>query len=105
MKRWSVFIGLMLACACLFGQGEITLRPLPDYDFAHFNRNKIVYPSGDSMAMEHFFIKMDSVINYGIGNVNILHIGGSLHTTSFTLRVNGNIAAMQSNAKPTNAWD
>ena len=77
MKRWSVFIGLMLAGAWLFGQGEIMLRPLPDYDFAHFNRNKIVYPSGDSMAMEHFFTKMDSVINYGIGNVNILHIGGS----------------------------
>ena len=67
MKRLSAFIGLMLASICLFGQGEIVLRPLPDYDFAHFERNHLIYPSGDSMAMERFFVKMDSIMNYGVG--------------------------------------
>ena len=67
----------MIASICLFGQTEITLRPLPDYDFARFERNHIVYPSGYSMAMERFFMKMDSVVNLGVGNVNIMHIGGS----------------------------
>ena len=77
MKKLLVTIGLMLAYICLFGQSEIVLRPLPDYDFTHFERNHLVYPSGDSMAMHHFFTKMDSVVSYGVGNVSILHIGGS----------------------------
>ena len=77
MRRLLATIGLMLVYACLFGQSEIALRPLPDYDFTHFERNHILYPSGDSMAMERLFTKMDSVLNFGVGNVNILHIGGS----------------------------
>ena len=77
MKRWAVFIGLMQVFVCLFGQVDIVLRPLPDYDFTHFERNHLIYPSGDSMAMGRFFTKMDSVVNFGIGNVNIMHIGGS----------------------------
>ena len=77
MRRLFVTIGLMLVYTCLFGQSEIVLRPLPDYDFTHFERNHLIYPSGDSMAMERFFTKMDSVVNFGVGNVNILHIGGS----------------------------
>ena len=77
MKRLAVFTGLMLACVCLFAQTEIVLRPLPDYDFTHFERNHLIYPSGDSTAMEGFFTKMDSVVNFGVGNVNIMHIGGS----------------------------
>lgn len=61
----------------LYGQTNIMLRPLPDYDFAHFERNHLIFPSGDSTAMVRFFAKMDSVINFGKGDVNILHIGGS----------------------------
>ena len=67
----------MLAWINLFGQSDIEMRPLPEYNFTHFERNHLLYPSGDSMAMERLFTKMDSVINFGVGNVNILHIGGS----------------------------
>ena len=77
MKRLAWVFGLLFVCANLFGQTDIVLRPLPEYGFTHFERNHLVYPSGDSMAMERFFTKMDSVINFGMGNVNILHIGGS----------------------------
>ena len=52
------------------------MRPLPEYGFANFERNHIQYP-GDSLAMERFFQKMDSVVFMGQGNLNIMHIGGS----------------------------
>ena len=77
MKQLVWIMGLLFVYADLFGQTDIVLRPLPEYSFTHFERNHLIYPSGDSMAMERFFTKMDSVINFGKGNVNILHIGGS----------------------------
>ena len=77
MKRLVWIMGLLFVYANLFGQTDIVLRPLPEYSFTHFERNHLSYPSDDSMAMERFFTKMDSVINFGMGNVNILHIGGS----------------------------
>jgi lysophospholipase L1-like esterase len=44
--------------------------------FAHFERNRLIYP-GDSLAMERFFAKLDSVLFIGEGNISIMHIGGS----------------------------
>ena len=49
---------------------------VPDYDFTHFDRNRLIYP-GDSTAMELFFEKLDLLLFYGQGKVNIMHIGGS----------------------------
>ena len=66
-----------MACFVLFGQSDIALKPLPDYCFTHFENNQLIYPSGDSSAMEVFFTKMDSVVHLGTGHVSILHIGGS----------------------------
>lgn len=77
MKRLAWIMGLLFVYANLLGQTDIVLRPLPEFSFTHFERNHLIYPSGDSMAMERFFTKMDSVITFGRGNVNILHIGGS----------------------------
>ena len=77
MKRLVFVLGWIGVCIGLFGQTNIVLRPLPEYSFANFERNRLIFPSGDSMAMERFFAKMDSVIQFGEGDVNILHIGGS----------------------------
>ncbi len=57
-------------------QNAPLMCPLPDLGFAHLDRNHLVFP-GDSTAMERFFQKMDSVVFFGEGNVNIMHIGGS----------------------------
>ena len=76
MKR-CLFIAIgWLLVLTVRAQVEPLLRPIPDYGFAHFERNHLVIP-GDSTAMERFFCKMDSVIQKGQGNLNILHIGGS----------------------------
>ena len=76
MRKWLVFITLLLAYGMLLAQDSTLLKPVPDLSFAHFDRNRIVFP-GDSTAMERFFAKMDSVVFLDKGNVSIMHIGGS----------------------------
>ena len=76
MKKWLAFITLLFAYGMLLAQDSTLLKPVSDLPFAHFDRNRIVFP-GDSTAMERFFDKMDSVVFLGQGNVNIMHIGGS----------------------------
>ena len=65
-----------MACRLLMAQDLPLVKPVPDLAFAHLERNQILYP-GDSLAMERFFQKMDSVVFLGEGNVSIMHIGGS----------------------------
>ena len=76
MKKWLVFIGLLLLLRLLPAQTLPLMKPVPDLPFAHLEHNKIIYP-GDSLAMERFFQKMDSVVFFGEGNVSVMHIGGS----------------------------
>ena len=76
MKKLLLAIGLLLGLCSGFAQTGPLLRPIEDLEFAHFERNKLIFP-GDSLAMERFFSKMDSVIFLGEGNVSIMHLGGS----------------------------
>ena len=76
MKKWLIFIGLLLLLRLLPAQTLPLVKPVPDLPFAHLEHNKIIYP-GDSLAMERFFQKMDSVVFFGEGNVSVMHIGGS----------------------------
>ena len=76
MKKWLAFIGLLLVYRQLSAQTLPLVKPVPDLPFAHLERNQIIYP-GDSLAMERFFQKMDSVIFFGEGNLSIMHLGGS----------------------------
>lgn len=76
MKKLLLAIGLLLGLCSGFAQTGPLLRPIEDLEFAHFERNRLIFP-GDSLAMERFFAKMDSVIFLGEGNVSIMHLGGS----------------------------
>ena len=77
MRRSSIFITLILAfiASSSLAQGTVK-RKTPDYAFANFDHTKILYP-GDSLAMERFFDKLDTLLFYGQGKINIMHIGGS----------------------------
>ena len=68
MKKLLIAIGLLLALCPGFAQTGPLLRPIEDLEFAHFERNRLIFP-GDSLAMERFFAKMDSVIFLGEGNM------------------------------------
>lgn len=76
MRKLLIVIGLLLNFAPTFAQTELLLKPVEDLEFANFDHNRLIYP-GDSLDMEHFFNKMDSVLFHGKGNVSIMHIGGS----------------------------
>lgn len=76
MKRIALFLTLItLEVSIGFAQGPTQIET-PDYSFTHFDRNHLVYP-GDSVAMERFFDKLDSLLFTGQGHVRIMHIGGS----------------------------
>ena len=94
MKKWLVFIGLLLVYRLLAAQTLPLVKPLPDLPFAHLDHNKIIY-SGDSLAMERFFQKMDSVIFFGEGNLSIMHIGGShVQAGMFTQQFRDNLLSI-----------
>lgn len=75
MRRFTLIL-LLLCVALAYGQGPVK-RPLPEEcPFANLERNRLIYP-GDSLAMELFFDKLDTLLFTGRGNVSIMHIGGS----------------------------
>lgn len=76
MKRSTLIICLLLVLtAGAFAQGPVKVET-PDYPFTRFDRNRLQYP-GDSLAMERFFDKLDTLFFTGKGHVSIMHIGGS----------------------------
>lgn len=96
MKKWWVFIGLLSTYCQLMAQTLPFVKPVPNYSFAHFEHNAILYP-GDSLAMERFFQKMDSVVFFGEGNVSIMHIGGShVQAGVFTQQFRDNLLSIGS---------
>lgn len=75
MRRFTIIL-LLLCCALTYAQGPVK-RPIPEEcSFANLELNRLIYP-GDSLAMELFFDKLDTLLFTGRGNVNIMHIGGS----------------------------
>ena len=76
MKKLLITIGLLLVGPWLMAQNQPPLKTVMDLPFAHLERNRLQYP-GDSLAMERFFSKLDSVVFLGQGSVSIMHIGGS----------------------------
>ena len=52
-------------------------RWIPHYDFARFERNRIVFPAGESRDFALFLRKLDTLRVTGRGDVRILHVGGS----------------------------
>ncbi len=82
MRRFLTYSLLFaLLPASLFGQS--LRKAVPDCDFARFDRNRIEF-KGDSSGFERLFLKMDSVLFLGKGNLRVMHIGGS-HVQAGTL--------------------
>lgn len=74
MKR-LLAISLLLTL-CHTASAQAYMRTLPALDFANIADNRIDF-YGDSTDFELFFAKMDTLLFFGEGNVNIMHIGGS----------------------------
>lgn len=82
MRRFLTYSLLFaLLPASLWGQS--LRKAVPDCDFARFGNNRIEF-RGDSSSFERLFLKMDSVLFLGEGNLRVMHIGGS-HVQAGTL--------------------
>ena len=76
MKRIALILALTaLGAAMGMAQGPTTIET-PYYSFTNFDHNHLFYP-GDSLSMERFFEKLDTLFFTGQGHVSIMHIGGS----------------------------
>ena len=49
---------------------------IKNYDFIDYTNNKVLFP-GNSIGFNQFFDKLDTLLTFGKGNINIMHIGGS----------------------------
>jgi hypothetical protein len=68
-----ILIGLTKIVFCQ--SGDFLLKP-DQFTFIHYPEDKITH-SADSMLFEDLFYKLDSIMLYGKGKINIVHIGGS----------------------------
>lgn len=73
-RQTFILICLLLAGNILWAQ-DVPF-PAENKTFVNYNENKIYFP-GDSLTFRGFFEKIDSLLLYGNGKINIVHIGGS----------------------------
>lgn len=59
-----------------FGQSGDYFLGGQQYPFIQYKENKILFP-GDSDSFESLYRKLDSLVVFGQGKINIVHIGGS----------------------------
>lgn len=73
-----VIVGLQLVFISIFSFSQVYEYPyqIPEYNFIHYDENKIEF-FGDSSEFENFFYKYDSINFFGKGKLNIVHFGGS----------------------------
>lgn len=104
MRRLLTVIGILFYCQLLCGQTLPMLRTIPSHHFAHFERNKLLFP-GQHDAMERFYQKLDSVVDLGEGTVNIMHIGGShVQAGVFTQQFRDDLLSISPNAQCTQSF-
>lgn len=102
MRRGPVVLRLLVAAIVLFAAwsgdafAQGLQKPIHNYMFAHFEENAITFPSGDSTGFVRFFRKLDTLLFFGEGDVNIVHIGGShVQSGTFPNRMRRNLLAMR----------
>lgn len=71
-----VVLFLCLLCGAERVPAQPLLRALPDYECVHYDRNRLHFPAGKE-NMSLFYAHLDSLLLFGKGCINILHIGGS----------------------------
>lgn len=94
MRRTLIYsLLILLLPATLWGQS--LRKEVPEYDFARFDKNRIEFP-GDSLGFERLYLKMDSVLFQGRGNLRIMHIGGShVQAGTLTKRLRNNLLSLR----------
>lgn len=85
---------LIAASLLLFVAAGLSAAERPD-SCVHYDRNTLRFPSGRA-PMDAFYSKLDSVVLFGTGSVNIWHVGGShVQADIFPHRMRTNLATLQ----------
>lgn len=75
MKKVFI-ISIFIVTGICSAKGQGIFKPIDQYHFINIDSNKIIYPDNYN-TLELFFRKLDKLIFFGKGQVNIVHIGGS----------------------------
>lgn len=95
MIRRSFFYILFINCICVYARQP--MKDLPAYHCVHYDRNVLHFPAGKD-AQNMLYDKLDSVLLFGHGRVNIWHVGGShVQADYFTHRMRCNLIGLQPN--------
>ena len=70
-----LFLQFSIVSGILSQKGDYFLGEVR-YPFIQYPENSILYP-GDSSSFNSFYQKLDSLVVFGAGRINIVHIGGS----------------------------
>ncbi|GHT73307.1 hypothetical protein AGMMS50262_04200 [Bacteroidia bacterium] len=105
MKHFRItFLTLFIFTVSLFAQRtkeNITEVFVPEYNFMNTRYCDISVPGKDSMRLNHFFSKVDTLVCLGEGRINILHIGGShVQADIFSNEVRRNLDAVNADFQP-----
>ena len=96
MRRRNALTGLLillyLPLQAQRTKSDIPTVEIPKYQFVDYQLNTIQIPGQDSTRLNRFFQKIDTLLETGAGNINILHIGGShVQADMFSHRVRQNL--------------
>ena len=81
MKRTALLAVLLAAAMTTLAQ--VPLKPLPTYSFIDYSANQLRYDTL-SRSYQQLLDRLQRIDSTGVGNINILHIGGS-HVQAGTL--------------------
>ena len=71
------------------------LKDLPAYRCVRYEQNALLFP-GERTRQDHFYRRLDSLLLFNTGNVNIWHVGGShVQADIFSHRLRSNLSELQ----------
>ncbi len=80
MFDWKKITTLFIIIFVFTGISEVFSQDYPYeervHDFVQYDKNVLHFPK-DSLKMEKFFKRLDTLMYFGKGKINIVHIGGS----------------------------
>lgn len=74
MRDWIVAIGFCLVMINVYGQP--IRAEIPDADYIHTDQAELHFP-GSTESADVFFKKMENLMLFGEGKINVVHFGGS----------------------------
>jgi lysophospholipase L1-like esterase len=82
-------------------KADIRTVEIPEYEFIDYSQNTIKVPGKDSTLLNLFFQKLDTLVEYDKGRINILHIGGShVQAGTFPHRIRQNLDIFNGSFRP-----